>query len=142
VQVEIDESVRSRSPSSTSRNSPRRLFRDRRFESVIADGMKYVAETERRFDVIIVDSTDPQGPGAVLFTREFYAACKRCMAPGAVMVTQNGVPFLQAGRVDFIGRDVQVAVRRCRLLRGGDPHLRGRPHGDGLGREGQQAAPA
>ena len=57
--------------------------------------MKYVATTDRRFDVIIVDSTDPQGPGAVLFTKEFYAACKRCMAPGGVMVTQNGVPFLQ-----------------------------------------------
>src|SRR4029077_1189823 len=71
------------------------VFRDKRFESVIADGMKYVAETDRRFDIIIVDSTDPQGPGAVLFTKEFYAACKRCMAPGGVMVTQNGVPFLQ-----------------------------------------------
>jgi spermidine synthase len=57
--------------------------------------MKYVAETERRFDVIIVDSTDPQGPGAVLFTKAFYAACKRCMAAGGVMVTQNGVPFFQ-----------------------------------------------
>ena len=42
-----------------------------------------------------MDSTDPQGPGAVLFTKEFYAACKRCMAPGGVMVTQNGVPFFQ-----------------------------------------------
>ena len=57
--------------------------------------MKYVAVTDRRFDVIIVNSTDPQGPGAVLFTREFYAACNRCMAPGGVMVTQNGVPFFQ-----------------------------------------------
>lgn len=71
------------------------VFADKRFESVIADGMKYVAETDRRFDVIIVDSTDPQGPGAVLFTYEFYAACKRCMARGGVMVTQNGVPFFQ-----------------------------------------------
>jgi spermidine synthase len=71
------------------------VFADKRFESVIADGMVYVAETERRFDVIIVDSTDPQGPGAVLFTREFYAACKKCMAEGGVMVTQNGVPFFQ-----------------------------------------------
>jgi spermidine synthase len=71
------------------------VFGDRRFHSVVDDGMKYVAETDRRFDVIIVDSTDPQGPGAVLFTREFYAACKRCMAPGGVMVTQNGVPFFQ-----------------------------------------------
>ncbi len=68
---------------------------DPRFDLVIDDGMKFVATTDRRFDVIIVDSTDPQGPGAVLFTREFYAACKRCMASRGVMVTQNGVPFLQ-----------------------------------------------
>jgi len=84
VQVEIDESEFT---------TP--VFRDKRFESVIDDGMKYVATTERRFDVIIVDSTDPVGPGAVLFTNEFYSACKRCMARGGVMVTQNGVPFFQ-----------------------------------------------
>jgi spermidine synthase len=71
------------------------VFADARFDSVIADGMRYVAETDRRFDVIIVDSTDPQGPGAVLFTHEFYAGCRRCMAPGGVLVTQNGVPFFQ-----------------------------------------------
>jgi len=72
------------------------VFADARFESVIGDGAEYVARSRRRFDVIIVDSTDPQGPGAVLFTREFYAACKRCLAEGGVLVTQNGVPFLQA----------------------------------------------
>jgi spermidine synthase len=71
------------------------VFADKRFESVIDDGMKYVARTERRFDVIIVDSTDPQGPGKVLFSQKFYAACKRCMNKGAVMVTQNGVPIFQ-----------------------------------------------
>ena len=71
------------------------VFADQRFESVIDDGMKYVARTERRFDVIIVDSTDPQGPGKILFSQKFYAACKACMAKGAVMVTQNGVPIFQ-----------------------------------------------
>jgi spermidine synthase len=71
------------------------VFADKRFESVIDDGMKYVAKTDRRFDVIIVDSTDPQGPGKVLFSQKFYAACKRCMSKGAVMVTQNGVPIFQ-----------------------------------------------
>jgi spermidine synthase len=94
TQVEIDASViefsKEHFPEFT---TP--VFADPRFHSVIDDGMKYVAETDRRFDVIIVDSTDPQGPGAVLFTREFYAACKRCMARGGVMVTQNGVPFFQ-----------------------------------------------
>lgn len=71
------------------------VFADERFESVIADGMKYVARTERRFDAIIVDSTDPQGPGKVLFSHKFYAACKRCLNKAGVLVTQNGVPIFQ-----------------------------------------------
>jgi spermidine synthase len=68
---------------------------DERFELVIDDGMNYVAETDRRFDVIIVDSTDPLGPGKILFSEQFYAACRDRMKKGAVMVTQNGVPILQ-----------------------------------------------
>src|SRR3546814_8367181 len=55
-----------------------------------------MAGTDEKFDVIIVDSTDPIGPGAVLFSREFYADCKRCLNPGGILVTQNGVPALQA----------------------------------------------
>jgi spermidine synthase len=94
TQVEIDASVvefsKEHFPEFT-----RPVLSDPRFDLVIDDGMKYVAKTDRRFDVVIVDSTDPQGPGKVLFTRKFYAACKRCMAKGGVMVTQNGVPFYQ-----------------------------------------------
>ena len=71
------------------------VLSDPRFELVIDDGMNYVAQTDRRFHIIIVDSTDPEGPGKVLFSYEFYAACRRCLAPGGVMVTQNGVPFFQ-----------------------------------------------
>jgi spermidine synthase len=71
------------------------VFADDRFESVIDDGMKYVVRTERRFDAIIVDSTDPQGPGKVLFSHKFYAACKRCLNKAGVLVTQNGVPIFQ-----------------------------------------------
>jgi spermidine synthase len=70
-------------------------FDNPRLDLIIADGAQFVKETERQFDVIIVDSTDPIGPGAVLFTAEFYADCKRCLTPGGVVVTQNGVPFVQ-----------------------------------------------
>lgn len=66
-----------------------------KFELLIEDGAKFVAETEEKFDIIIVDSTDPQGPGAVLFTREFYANCRHCLHANGILVTQNGVPFLQ-----------------------------------------------
>jgi spermidine synthase len=69
-------------------------FDDRRTEVVIADGLKYVAETEERFDAIIVDSSEPIGPSAVLHTREFFADCRRALKAGGVLVTQNGLPFL------------------------------------------------
>jgi len=73
----------------------RPVFADKRFTSVVDDGAKYVAKTDRRFDVIIVDSTDPIGPGKILFGQKFYAGCRRCIKKGGVLVTQNGVPFFQ-----------------------------------------------
>ncbi len=73
----------------------RGAFDDPRLDLVIADGARFVAGTERRFDVIIVDSTDPIGPGEALFTARFYADARRCLKEGGILVTQNGVPFLQ-----------------------------------------------
>ena len=70
-------------------------FDDPRADLVFADGARFVAETDRRFDVAIVDSTDPIGPGAALFTEDFYRNCKRCLKAGGVLITQNGVPALQ-----------------------------------------------
>ena len=94
TQVEIDASVvefsKQHFPEFT-----KPVLADKRFDLIIDDGMAFVQQTRERFDVIIVDSTDPEGPGAVLFTYDFYAACKRCLTPGGVLVTQNGVPFFQ-----------------------------------------------
>ena len=69
-------------------------FDDKRAEVVIADGRKYVADTEERFDAIIVDSSEPIGPSAVLHTRAFFTDCKLALKPGGVLITQNGLPFL------------------------------------------------
>lgn len=95
VMVEIDASVIDMSRKHLP-NHHAGAFDDPRARIVIADGARFVQETAERFDVVIIDSTDPVGPGKVLFTREFYAGCKRCLTPGGVLVTQNGVPFLQA----------------------------------------------
>ena len=70
-------------------------FDDPRLELVIADGCKFVEETDARWDVIIIDSTDPHGPGEVLYTEEFYRDCKTCLSEGGIVITQNGVPFVQ-----------------------------------------------
>jgi spermidine synthase len=74
-------------------------YDDPRTRIIIADGTQFVAETGDRFDVIMVDSTDPIGPGAVLFTKEFYADCARSLNPSGLLVTQNGLPFLQAAEL-------------------------------------------
>lgn len=65
------------------------------------DGIKFVDETDERFDVIIVDSTDPIGPGEVLFTPEFYADCARCLTKKGILITQSGVPSLQEDEARF-----------------------------------------
>lgn len=95
VMVEIDRSVIDMSREHLP-NLNAGAFDDPRLELVITDGARYVDETEDRFDVIIVDSTDPIGPGEVLFTAAFYAQCKRCLIEGGILATQNGVPFVQS----------------------------------------------
>lgn len=74
-------------------------FDDPRLNLVIDDGMRFVATTEEKFDVIISDSTDPIGPGEVLFSENFYQACRRCLNDGGILVTQNGTPFMQLTEV-------------------------------------------
>jgi spermidine synthase len=70
-------------------------FGDPKARVVIADGARFAAECPDRFDVVIVDSTDPQGPGAVLFTTPFYGDVRALLNPGGVMVTQCGNPSIR-----------------------------------------------
>lgn len=70
-------------------------FDDARADIVITDGVKYVKETDRRFDVIIVDSTDPIGPAIPLFSDEFYADCRNILTGDGIVVCQSGVGFVQ-----------------------------------------------
>src|SRR5690625_1557677 len=94
VQVEIDQAVidlcREYLP-----NHSAGAFDSDKAEVVIADGVDFVTETDRRFDVIISDSTDPVGPGEVLFSSRFYEGVRRCLKPGGIFVAQNGVVFVQ-----------------------------------------------
>ncbi|MEM7723975.1 MAG: polyamine aminopropyltransferase [Pseudomonadota bacterium] len=70
-------------------------FDDPRLDLVIADGADFMAKNRDDYDVIIIDSTDPIGPGEVLFTDHFYGHAKRRLTEHGILVTQNGVPFLQ-----------------------------------------------
>lgn len=79
-------------------------FDDPRVTIVIDDGLHFVQSTRETFDVIISDSTDPIGPGEALFKEAFYTGCKRCLTPGGVLVTQNGVAFMQLQEVETTAR--------------------------------------
>lgn len=92
--VEIDPSVVALSKEHLPNHSDG-AFDDPRADLVFADGAVFVKETAETYDVIIVDSTDPIGPGEVLFQDTFYANAKKCLNPGGILVTQNGVPFMQ-----------------------------------------------
>ena len=70
-------------------------FRNPRANLVIDDGFSYLAETTDSYDVIIVDSTDPFGPGETLFTEQFYNNCHSRLKMNGILVSQNGVPFTQ-----------------------------------------------
>jgi spermidine synthase len=70
---------------------------DSRADVIVGDGIAYVAAAEAAsVDVIIVDSTDPAGPGEALFSEAFYRDCARILRPGGLLVNQCGVPFMQA----------------------------------------------
>jgi spermidine synthase len=69
---------------------------DPRARVIVGDGIAHAASAEAASaDVIIVDSTDPEGVGEVLFSDAFYKDCARVLAPGGIIVNQCGVPFMQ-----------------------------------------------
>ncbi len=68
-------------------------FDDPRLTVHFGDGMEFVRERENRYDLIIVDSTDPIGPGKHLFTESFYRDCHRALGPRGLLVAQGATPF-------------------------------------------------
>jgi len=64
----------------------------------IEDGVAFVARTDERYDLLVVDSTDPIGPATPLFGAEFYSNVKRILEPGGLVVSQAESPFYEAER--------------------------------------------
>ncbi len=69
-------------------------FDDPRIEVHIGDGNAFVLGKNQHYDVIVVDSSDPIGPGEVLFQRPFYEGLKSALKPGGIVATQGESIFL------------------------------------------------
>ncbi len=63
-------------------------FDDPKVKFFYQDGARFVNEHPESYDIIIVDSTDPIGPGQILFQRKFYEDMKSALKPEGIAVTQ------------------------------------------------------
>lgn len=106
TQVEIDDQVVEMCKEYLPNHSAG-AYDDSRVHIMIDDGANFVRECTDKFDVIISDSTDPIGPGDVLFTSDFYADCKKCLTDDGVLVTQNGVAYMQLDEVTTTAKRLQ-----------------------------------
>lgn len=92
--VEIDEQVIQVSRQFLPRTSCK--LDDERVHIYYEDGLRFVRSREDEYDLIIVDSTDPFGPGDGLFTKEFYGNCYKALKEDGIMVNQHESPFYEA----------------------------------------------
>ena len=87
----------------------RDAFADPRLELRIGDGFAHVREATERYDLVLLDLTDPDTPAAKLYTADFFAACRRLLNPGGAMVLHIGSPVFTPERV----RETVAALGRA-----------------------------
>ncbi len=88
---------------------------DPRLELHVADGLDYVRRTapanRERFDLIVLDLTDPIGPAAELYTPAYFADCKALLGEAGALTLHIGAPFYQPERVARHVRDLSTVFR-------------------------------
>jgi len=80
-------------------------WKDPRVDLVIGDGAKYIKDAKARgekFDIIILDSTDPIGPAIVLFEKPFHQDLANCLTESGIVVRQSGLPVTMPKVMPFI----------------------------------------
>ena len=72
---------------------------DPRVEILVEDAIEYIKDKKNEFDIILIDSTDPMGPGEGLFTEEFYTNVKNSLKPGGIMAAQSESPVVNKNEI-------------------------------------------
>ena len=80
---------------------------DPRVQIVVADGIEYVKQTEKRYDIVIIDSSDPIGPATGLFSQEFYQGVYRVLKADGLMVAQTESPIFNKELLSGVYADLQ-----------------------------------
>ena len=77
----------------------RGAFDDPRLALRIEDGFAFVRNASEQYDLIVLDLTDPGGPSAALYTRDFYRACAMRLRPTGAMTLHIGSPIAHPERI-------------------------------------------
>jgi spermidine synthase len=83
---------------------------DSRVHLHFEDGLRFVRSRVSEYDLIIVDSTDPFGPGEGLFTKEFYGNCHKALREDGILVNQHESPYY-----DYYAKSMQSAHQKIRF---------------------------
>ena len=116
VQVEVDKTVvdvcRKYMPSLAEGS-----LSDSRVELIIGDGMEYVAKSDNKFDVIVLDVSDPVpgGPAENLLSKKFYQDVKHCLNPGGVVLTHCGSLIFQAEKAHIIVDSLKESFKHVQM---------------------------
>jgi spermidine synthase len=89
-------------------------FDDPRADVRFDDGVAFVEHTTEKFDAILIDSSDPVGPGEGLFTAQFYANAAKILSPGGLLAAQSGSPLVQQGELHRTYQHVKTVFADAR----------------------------
>lgn len=87
---------------------------DPRVKVRVGDGVAFMKELKNEVDVILVDSTDPIGPGEGLFSREFYRDVASALRPGGIMAAQSESPWFTKEALGRIHRNISGGFKHRR----------------------------
>ncbi|WP_431802996.1 spermidine synthase [Halobacillus andaensis] len=80
---------------------------DPRVDVQVGDGFMHIANSEREYDVIMVDSTEPVGPAVNLFTKGFYEGIAKALKEDGILVAQTDNPWFKADLIRQVCADVK-----------------------------------
>jgi spermidine synthase len=96
-------------------------FDSPRVELKVGDGVAFMKEQREAFDLAVIDSTDPIGPGEGLFSGEFYRSVARALRPGGLMVAQSESPWYAPEILQRIHRNISGGFKERKSYVGSIP---------------------
>ena len=82
---------------------------DERVTLYYEDGIEFVKDKFNEYDLILVDSTDPIGPGEGLFTIDFYSDCFKALKKDGILINQNESPYYDTFAKEFIRANDKIS---------------------------------